>query len=766
MIRSLRELLGRLDRLSVHLGGLGDDMRAAIEDAERDSVASSIRARRVLDHVIRHLFEQSEKAPAGTRPMEELLTRIVKAGHFPDELAGFAYAVKGLGNPVAHVVGKSHPVEYLAPALDQLMLILEWYLDQVGAEAASVRVDPLPHRAGGPGRAGGRGRVRSVSRLRVFLDASSEDLREHRQVAERVIREEGWQPVVPDDVVPGAVPLVDALRGIVEGCDLVLLIVGHRAGLVPTPAQGGDGERSLAELVLDAARRWGVPVRALLCEGWPGPAQEGESLAVEMVLRLRERLSPVATMIDAGVDAGAACAGVPRPSSGFGSLVGAILRDHRDRLLDAAADRAGPSPAARRSRAAGSEAFLPRLEALLEGLILPRRELARAYWDSAPAGWDPLPGERNPVVLLSACIRSLARAPRQRGDGIVPLVRFVRLISDHVEGELADSLKDWLDETLNRLALDAADAAQAREIHQSSAEDERPSESYHLLVQIAPRLCEPGLYSVKAWLFGRKGPACLQPGEEKVAREDLPARLDALLAELARFDAATDHTWVELLLPRELLCADVDQWRVGLDFIGGIPIGVEHRLIVRPLERSSRSRAVQALRDRWRAVRRRFEARCRLTDAAAADEAEEGLVLWIERDDCGGTPLYAALKDAKGVVAAVLGCPPQPDPLDPSRDVLNTLLQAGFPIIVWARRPPEGGAAAVREELSVLLDVEPFRRLPDRVWELRKRAACCKADELHLGRHLSLLWDDPSRASPDFDAQYRLQAPAPAGPAE
>jgi hypothetical protein len=467
-------------------------------------------------------------------------------------------------------------------------------------------------------------------------------------------------------------------------------------------------------------------------------------------------------MIDAGA-AGEARAGVPQPSSGFGSLVGEILRDHRDRLLDAAAGRLGPSPPARQSRAAGAEAFLPRLESLLEGLILPRRELVRAYWDSAPAGWDPLPGERNPLVLLTECVRSLARAPRQRGDGIVPLVRFVRLIRANLEGELADALKDWIDEALNRLALDAADSAKAKEIHQSSEEDSRESESYHLLVQIAPRLCEPGRYSVKAWLFGREGPACLQPGEEKVAREDLPACLDALLAELPRFDAATDRTWVELLVPRELLCADVDQWRVGLDFIGGIPIGVEHRLMVRSLERSSRSRAVQALQDRWRAVRRRLEARCRLADAGRADEGEEGLVLWIERDDCGGTPLYAALKDAKGLVAAVLGCPPQPDPRDPSRDVLNTLLQAGFAVIVWARRPPDGGAAVVREELSTLLDVEPFRRLPDRVWDLRKRAACCKADDPHLGRHLSLLWDDPSRASPDFDPKYRLQAPTPAG---
>jgi hypothetical protein len=466
----------------------------------------------------------------------------------------------------------------------------------------------------------------------------------------------------------------------------------------------------------------------------------------------------------AAIDAGAIGAGVLRPDPAFESTVRAVLCDHRDRILDEAAGRRDPSRSARRSRPAGAEAFLPRLESLVERVILPRYELARAYRDSAPTGWDPLPTDRNHAALLSKCIRSLARAPRQRGDGVIPLVRFVRLISDLVGGEPAEGLRGWIGESLNRLALDADDEANATEIHAAPGDEPDPDASYHLLVQIAPRLCETGLYSVKAWLFGTGAPACLRPGEERVAREDLPSCLDAILEELPRFDAATDRTWVELLLPRELLCADVDQWRVGLDFIDGIPIGVEHRLIVRSLERSSRSRAAQALQDRWRAVRRRVEARCRLADAVHHCEGDGGIALWIERDDCGGAPLYASLKDARGMVAAVLGCPPRPDPGDPSRDVLNTLFQAGVPIVLWARRPPEGGAAVVREALDALLDVEPFRRLPDRVWDLRKQAARTDPNDPHLGRHLSLLWDDPSRTSPDFDPQYRLQAPTPAGP--
>jgi hypothetical protein len=46
--------------------------------------------------------------------------------------------------------------------------------------------------------------------------------------------------------------------------------------------------------------------------------------------------------------------------------------------------------------------------------------------------------------------------------------------------------------------------------------------------------------------------------------------------------------------------------------------------------------------------------------------------------------------------------------------------------------------------------------LPERVWDLRKKAHQVK-DDRHPGRHLTLLWDDPTRLSPDFDPKYKLR---------
>ena len=67
----------------------------------------------------------------------------------------------------------------------------------------------------------------------------------------RVIREEGWQLVPPEEADAEQALLVDVLRRQVEGCDLVLLIVGDRLGPVldigPRGRRRPDTRRTGAE---------------------------------------------------------------------------------------------------------------------------------------------------------------------------------------------------------------------------------------------------------------------------------------------------------------------------------------------------------------------------------------------------------------------------------------------------------------------------------------------------------------------------------------
>jgi hypothetical protein len=129
MSDTLARLRERLERIAARDRVVGDDMREAISAAGRDSVSCAIRARRVVEHVVRDVHDRRVGKPCGSQPLEGVLARIVKDGHFPEDLAGFVGAVKGLANRVAHDTNRTYPLEYLAPALDQVLIILEWYFE-------------------------------------------------------------------------------------------------------------------------------------------------------------------------------------------------------------------------------------------------------------------------------------------------------------------------------------------------------------------------------------------------------------------------------------------------------------------------------------------------------------------------------------------------------------------------------------------------------------------------------------------------------------
>ena len=593
--------------------------------------------------------------------------------------------------------------------------------------------------------------------LRVFVSSTSEDLQQHRNVVRDVILEQRWHPVMMEHFGTGSGPTLEGCLCEVRSCDLLLLITAFRRGWVPTPEQGGDGVRSVTASEVDEARRRGIPVRALLArESWPGSLWENEQDARSWVHKFRTSLNQIAKFFE--LDEFNEGMREPRPGREFRSLVRGVLQDHRDWLCEPAQTETSPARPTRKP--VGTEIVLPELGPRLNGIMVPRQELTRLYHESAPLGWGPPPQDRNSITLLWACAQSLARAPRQGADGQFPLFRFVRLLGDLLGGEQAVSLRAWLDGAQARLGLDAPEMEHGPALSTRGEESDNPASPCYLLMQVSPRLCEANRYSVRAWLFGTGEPACLLAGEDGMTAAELPACLDELREELLCRQIEPDRAWIELLLPRELLCADVDEWKVELDFIESIPIGVEHRLVVRSLERASRPRAAMALQSRARALRRRLQSACRLVDEPANQEGE---VVWIERDDCGGAALYTALKDAQNVVGAVLGSAPRPAARVPSCDVLNTVFAAGLPVVLWARgEPSDGRQAGTRAEFARLLGEEPLSQLPDRVWELRRQAVRSAAQD-HLGRRLTLLWDDPARRSPDFEEVNRLRTPSREG---
>lgn len=57
------------------------------------------RARKVLEFIVREVFQRRTGEEAGIRPLKNLLQRLVKDGYLPKRLSACANAVRELGSP-------------------------------------------------------------------------------------------------------------------------------------------------------------------------------------------------------------------------------------------------------------------------------------------------------------------------------------------------------------------------------------------------------------------------------------------------------------------------------------------------------------------------------------------------------------------------------------------------------------------------------------------------------------------------------------------
>src|SRR5437660_12516013 len=102
MDQTFHFLLSRLDLLSDQFRELREGVQKAIRIADEDPEMALTRSRKVLELVIREVYERRCQEPPGTRPLENLIQRLVKDGYFPDRLDAYATTVRKLGNVGTH----------------------------------------------------------------------------------------------------------------------------------------------------------------------------------------------------------------------------------------------------------------------------------------------------------------------------------------------------------------------------------------------------------------------------------------------------------------------------------------------------------------------------------------------------------------------------------------------------------------------------------------------------------------------------------------
>ncbi len=86
---------------------------------------------------------------------------------------------------------------------------------------------------------------------RVFISSTADDLVEHRARVRDAILRLGCLPVGTESEGSGTSPTVEQCKEWVRDSELVVAIVAHRHGWVPTKAEGGDGATSITRLEIE-----------------------------------------------------------------------------------------------------------------------------------------------------------------------------------------------------------------------------------------------------------------------------------------------------------------------------------------------------------------------------------------------------------------------------------------------------------------------------------------------------------------------------------
>jgi hypothetical protein len=125
----LQDLIELLNRFTEQMNDLREGIERAMRIADGDPEMALARSRKVLELLIRDIFQRRLGRPPGTRPLENLIQQLVKAGYFPARLEAYATTVRMLGNVGIHRFGEAVSSADVNQSLLQLLPILEWYFE-------------------------------------------------------------------------------------------------------------------------------------------------------------------------------------------------------------------------------------------------------------------------------------------------------------------------------------------------------------------------------------------------------------------------------------------------------------------------------------------------------------------------------------------------------------------------------------------------------------------------------------------------------------
>ncbi len=139
-------LMHRLDSLTDELNELRQEIKLTFQLAQIDPRMTLTRTRRVLEYVVNEVYRRHFNEDPGTRPLENLLTRLIKEHVLPPRVATYASGIREMGNLGTHGRGDEILPSDAQHSLDQLVVILLWYFEQERPDSMLGKAGDAPLR--------------------------------------------------------------------------------------------------------------------------------------------------------------------------------------------------------------------------------------------------------------------------------------------------------------------------------------------------------------------------------------------------------------------------------------------------------------------------------------------------------------------------------------------------------------------------------------------------------------------------------------------
>jgi len=308
------------------------------------------------------------------------------------------------------------------------------------------------------------------------------------------------------------------------------------------------------------------------------------------------------------------------------------------------------------------------------------------------------------------------------------------------------------------VGCEAQSASESQPSSPSSAGNATQKLTPYLMVVLQPT-SNDGQLLVNAWLIADGAAATsleqFQPLDLEEAQKgatcglaEVPSIIDQFLKKSREYLRGKHCCPIalEIFLPLEYLCSEVERWEVSIRRNRMQPLGTQHPVILRSYERLE----LDYLDYCWTEWCENWEQMKMHLSITPSHELFEKLE---EVESCDWDAILYNYREKVEKIGFIIPCLPSEEKQEA---LFNAMLDASVPIALWIRKAiPDFDHIT---EFTELLKAGPLKDLPECIRKLRERAHVeKKAVDTDYAYHLSILWEDPNRLPPDVMIQ--LQSP-------